>query len=625
MAPYRDEHMLIIAPGSRTTHVQLGLPESLAPAQHKFATRMFLAPDGKSYEPYRIKSSKKEDSDEEELIEYPEDDEGAIWPLKDGRIDDLKCFLAFLHHIHGKLQPGLHIGLVIVAQPCWTPKDHEEITRFVFETFKVPGFLLLDSAIATTWAYGVENALVLDVGYTKADISAVSQFAVANRGTTIGFGGDNMTETLLSLVKGKYEPPFTKEMAEKLKQSNICEVLPPNMPLPGSEGFEEDISNPAAAASTGALASGPSVKITGPPRMNTEPGLDDVVEKEDGVLDIATIVASGKTQEFLAKAEKAKADKAAAKKAVKDREAAEAAATRATRIPNSKRLHNTWVWESVKSDGQKEKEREKEKTPEPVTAIDSAGPVQAAEDSSLPATEAAGQSKPTAKKDKKKQWEDDNPDLVRHEYQIGPERLMVADHWFIDRIADEIYRCVQGMRDMSSRQNVWDNIIICGGGAKVKGFKEAVMQTLNNRYLISPSSATMFMSELPSNIATPSGTGSMTPNASFTPTPHGGPTQSNSLLIAATTASNPALNPNLQSGYNPGYNTHSSHSQTPTAIKLASPPTYMPEYKDFHDADFLGACVAAKTVLVTDGGATKGLFVTRNMFNEEGPSAIHQM
>jgi actin-related protein 9 len=500
----------------------------------------------------------------------------------------------------------------------------------VFETFKVPGFLLLDSAISSTWAYGLENAMVVDVGFTKADISAVSQFQVASRGTTVGFGGDNMTDNLLSLVRGRYEPPFTKEMAEKLKQSNICEVLPPNTPMPGTEGFVEDISNPAAAASTGAPASGPSVKITGPPRMNTEPGEDDNGEKDDGVLDIATIVASGKTQEFLAKAEKAKADKAAAKKVVKDREAAEAAASRATRIPNSKRMQNTWVWEAVKSYSQKEKE--KAKTPEPVTATDGAGPVQdsetkVAEDVASTAGDAGAQSKPTGKKDKKKQWEDDNPDLVRHEYQIGPERLMVVDHWFIDRLADEIYRCVQSMRDISARQSVWDNIIICGGGAKIRGFKEVLLQTLNNRYLISPSSATMFMSELPSNIATPSGTGSMTPNPSFsTPTPHGGgATQSNSLLIAATTASNPGLNPTLQAGYNSGYGTHSSHSQTPTAIKLASPPSYLPEYKDFHGADFLGACVAAKTVLVTDGGATKGLFVTRNMFNEEGPSAIHQM
>jgi len=100
MPPFRDEHILIIAPGSQTTLAQLGLPESFTPASHRFATRMFPSPDGKTYEPYKIRSRKKEgisnggdvemggtggsklDEDEEELIELPDDDEGAIYPLK---------------------------------------------------------------------------------------------------------------------------------------------------------------------------------------------------------------------------------------------------------------------------------------------------------------------------------------------------------------------------------------------------------------------------------------------------------------------------------------------------------------------------------------------------------------
>jgi len=58
---------------------------------------MFSGPDGKSFEPYKIKSRKKElvhngdvemgvteqeGEEEVELIEDPEDNEGAIWPLK---------------------------------------------------------------------------------------------------------------------------------------------------------------------------------------------------------------------------------------------------------------------------------------------------------------------------------------------------------------------------------------------------------------------------------------------------------------------------------------------------------------------------------------------------------------
>ena len=104
MPPFKDENILIIAPGSQTTLAQLGLPESFTPASHRFSSRVFPTPDGKSFEPHKIKSRKKiatsngeakiepdtkmEDTktetggDEFEEFEDPEDEEGAIYPLK---------------------------------------------------------------------------------------------------------------------------------------------------------------------------------------------------------------------------------------------------------------------------------------------------------------------------------------------------------------------------------------------------------------------------------------------------------------------------------------------------------------------------------------------------------------
>src|SRR5439155_844593 len=94
MPPFRDENILLIAPGSQTTLAQLGLPESFTPATLRRPTRMFLAPDGKTYEPFKIRTEKRvvangEDTamegageEVEEEVEYPDDDEGAIYPLK---------------------------------------------------------------------------------------------------------------------------------------------------------------------------------------------------------------------------------------------------------------------------------------------------------------------------------------------------------------------------------------------------------------------------------------------------------------------------------------------------------------------------------------------------------------
>jgi len=80
------------------------------------------------------------------------------------------------------------------------------------------------------------------------------------------------------------------------------------------------------------------------------------------------------------------------------------------------------------------------------------------------------------------------------------------------------------------------------------------------------------------------GTGAQTPQREYPPGQHPLPTGSsvNPLLLAATTASLPALNPNtsISSSFG-GMNghVHSSHSQSPTSIKTAKAPEYFPEFK----------------------------------------------
>jgi len=355
--------------------------------------------------------------------------------------------------------------------------------------------------------------------------------------------------------------------------------------------------------------------------------MDDKVD-DDGVLDIASIVTTGKTQEFLAKKEREKQEKATARKAAKDaREAADAAAARPIRLPNSKRPRATFHYEQTLQEASNSK---RQKTPEPIQAEEQVTNGESKpEDASAPIEPEASsreQVKAARKEEKRKAREEENPDKVRRDIEIGIERFQAASDGYMDQLADTIFRTVLSVDDISKRQDAWDALIICGSGAKVRGFKEALISTLNAHYLVSPSSATMFMSELPSNLATPSGTGSMTPNTSFS-TPHPPPTASavNPLLLAATKASNAALNPGMSMpGYSGGHQNHSSHSQSPTSIKVAIPPTYFPEWKSFDEAVFLGAQVAAKVIFVVDQGNSKG-FLARSDFNEEGPSAIHQV
>ena len=293
----------------------------------------------------------------------------------EGRIDNMPAFFAFLHHVHNTLSPTLHTPIMLIAQPSWTAKYHEDITAFVFEKFKTPALCIMDSALATSYAFGIANSTIIDVGYEKIDVTAVTDFQISGRGTVPHSGGEAMTQRLVNLLKSKN---FTREMAEQLKRSPICEILPPGTPLPGTDAKEEVISNPAAAASTGATSSGPSVRITEPPQIpildevaDDDEAFDDKQIEDDGVLDVASIVTSGKIQEVLARREKEKAEKEklkAARKEKRDAEKAEAAAAaaRPARLPNSKRPRAIFHYEEIIKDAPDAK---RQKTPEPVPAM----------------------------------------------------------------------------------------------------------------------------------------------------------------------------------------------------------------------------------------------------------------
>ncbi|KAI9805512.1 MAG: hypothetical protein M1825_000763 [Sarcosagium campestre] len=823
MPAFKDEHVLVIAPGSHTTLAQLGLPESFTPARLRIPTRMFPGPEKGQWEPYLIRSKTKtkekkqqvssataaqdskpesagdatdakheaqvngnadvdmsdakpvDDSaaDEPDAVdsdsEYEEDfssEEGAVYPLQGGRVADWSCFKAFLHHVRNILSPTLHSPILLVAEACWTRLDNEILTNFIFEKFQPPAFCLMDPALAICYAYGVATATVIDVGYEKTDITSVSDFIAHDVGRGIAVpdaGGDAMTKRLFELL----EPQgWTINMCEQLKRSPICEILPKDVPLPSASPEGSVVAvNPAAASSTGATASGPGAReslgaqgiIPRGPGVNTEVGDDDQdadlkrVEDDEGVLDVATIVSSGKTSEFLAKKEKEKAERAAAKKGAADAAAAALAASRPLKLPNSKRQKNMFFYEERRPDGVSQGQSnenanpdtvsdeakgspEKIKTPEvepkpettaqtesqtaedgpstvtkdfAATTLDASKPALEAngqqtahnpsvpadddtvknassdsknelqpEPSSAPVTEAAAAAdaaqpvpstdeaplQPTAanpeeqaarratekaarreEKRRNRQVQFEDPDFARREIEVGIERFMAATGGILETIADAVHRTVLSVEEVGKRGELWDSLIIVGNGSRVRGFKEGLLTTLNSKFLISPSSATIFTSELPSNISTPLATGANTPlpqsllqQQQQQQQQHAASTSShvNPLLLAATTASSshhlPLTNatpttPHQQQQLHQQQHSssHSSHGQTPTSIKTVKTPDYFPEWKDvgFEEAAFLGAQVAAKVVFVVDGGASKG-FMSRAEYNESGPNAV---
>jgi actin-related protein 9 len=298
-------------------------------------------------------------------------------------------------------------------------------------------------------------------------VTAISEFIphITGRVTALpGCGGEALTEGLLSKLKSK---GFTRDMCDQLKKSAICEILPSGTPLPGSgEGAEQDnITNPAAAASTGAPGSGPAAAAsigTAPrgPGVDTEVGDEANGDENEGVLDVASIVTGGKMTEYLAKKEKEKQDKAAAKK-----KGAEAPKTdaRPVRLPNARREKATFMYEDHHLlDTLKNMNLGSKGMADAQAALDE-GPGKRAHDEQdgaepQSAVEANGAVEPSSR-----------TGPIRREIEVGTERFQPASGGILERIADAIHRTISSVDAVNKRSELWDALIICGNGARVRG------------------------------------------------------------------------------------------------------------------------------------------------------------
>jgi actin-related protein 9 len=450
---------------------------------------MFPAEKAGEFEPYKIRrkndkagqattETKDDAQDEPKPTTEAEDDEvlweedrdseeGAIWPIQDGRIVDWPCFFALITHVYNTLNPPFHTAILLITQPAWTPREHEKLTQFFFEKFKTPAFGLMDAALATSWAYGVHTATIVDVGKNKTDVTAVSEFIPQTQGRVIslsGCGGEALTSGLLSKLKRQ---GFNRDMCEQLKRSQICEILPPGIPLPGSgAAAEKDIvSNPAAAASTGATSSGPAGAATignvpRGPGTDTEVGEDTAMDENEGVLDVASIVAGGKMTEYLAKKEKEKQEKALAKKKgapVPD------TANRQVRLPNSKREKATFLYEDhALLDTLKNMDLGTQGLADAKTALNEVTGKQAQEHGEGGESRAAHDSNGTGEGGSK-------TGTIKREIEVGIERFQADTDGVLEKIAAAVHRTISSVDEVQKRSDLWDNLIVCGNGSRLRG------------------------------------------------------------------------------------------------------------------------------------------------------------
>lgn len=584
----------------------------------------------------------------------------------------MDAFLAFLDHVHSMLTTTYHnTPIVLMASPQWTRPDCERIARYVFEKTKTPALCLLHSGVATQYGLRWPSMTVVDIGFEKVDVTCIYENRVVSHRDVLDVadegaisGGEVFTRKLLQLLRDK-DAEFKYEMAEQLKKSHICEVLPyaadkpALMELPTAGGAAPTAPAPSAPAPAPAAAASGTTVGDAPMIDAVDDGLtgDDKAADNDGVLDIANIVTSGQTKEFLAKKEKEKAERAKAAKKGKGADANDA--NKPLRLPNSKREKNVFHYEEIVQEEPSAPPPKAHDAPlETTEKKEEAAPSADGGEEPKPEVPAADAEKPQEQQSSTDPLKIDNflppPEAtsthaasseaqakrIRRDIEVGLERFTFADRTEIDRIATAIYDAVQNIGDMYMRPACWDNLIFVGNGSRIRGLKDNIVQTLNSRHLISPSSATMFTSELPSNVATPTGTGSQTPTGNFSGPPHtmplgagGSSSGVNPLLQAATTAASlqqaqggqaqaqhlgmmtPGAAPGSQSGEPQVVMSHHFHSQTPTSIKMAPTPTYLAEWTKhgFEEAMFLGSLVAARMAFCVHNIDAQGLEAQRLM------------
>jgi actin-related protein 9 len=117
---WREEQILIVCPGSRTTMAQLGCSE-LTPPAHRIPTRMFR--DGNEWRPYHTYKRTKivGGEEQEEWVEDVDEDKGAVYP-----IEGMDHRLGMSQLATGRLT--IWCFLQVVASSTWMPSLRSLIT-----------------------------------------------------------------------------------------------------------------------------------------------------------------------------------------------------------------------------------------------------------------------------------------------------------------------------------------------------------------------------------------------------------------------------------------------------------------------------------------------------------------
>ncbi|KAK9485000.1 actin-domain-containing protein [Lipomyces starkeyi] len=259
MPPFRDEVVFVITTGSQTTRVQFGLPESLTPAQRTVPTRV-----------YKVANDNGKTS---LSLEGAESD--AIYPIRKGIIQDMDSLLYLIESLYRTTTnsdtDSPFAPILLTCNSEWQPKQIEEIVTHMFTKVHVPAVTIIPESLAALYAYALQIACVVNLGEEKTEITPIIDFNIVESAqAVVEIGGKDINRALQSLL-----PTLQPYQIEELKRSPIYEILNDK-----SMSFFGEPSAPATSS-----------------------------VEDEGIVDVAAIVANGNAREILAQREQKKSSK----------------------------------------------------------------------------------------------------------------------------------------------------------------------------------------------------------------------------------------------------------------------------------------------------------------------------
>jgi actin len=150
-----------------------------------------------------------------------------ISPIKKGEIVDWDKYETLMHYLFYselKVVPE-EVSILITESPSIPKENRAKLAEILFETFNVERIHIANTAMLGLYSYGKTSGLVLDSGFGLTSCVPVYEgYPLPHASLKINFGGENLSEALLSLISHNL-PKSYKGLKGRLLSDDIKEKL----------------------------------------------------------------------------------------------------------------------------------------------------------------------------------------------------------------------------------------------------------------------------------------------------------------------------------------------------------------------------------------------------------------